>query len=216
MRMILNRLQGAGFTLNPEFNLASREIKYFGHFLSAESIKVLPERAKAIENYPRPQNLQAVRKFLDMVGFYARFISIYSRVAEPLHGLKWEGAKFVWHDEQQGAFESHKETLFQAPVLHIPVFSKEFVQCTDASSLAISTVLHQRVNGEIVPTAYYSRLLTSPEGRYSVCEKECFASLLGFERCRTYLEHKKFVLECENLSLCWLLNCSKDLGRLGH
>jgi hypothetical protein len=70
----------------------------------------------------------------------------------------------VRNDEQQGAFESLKETLCQAPVLHIPDFSKEFVLCTDASSFAISVVLHQRVNGELAPIAYYSRLLTSRNG----------------------------------------------------
>jgi hypothetical protein len=151
MRMVLDRLQGAGFTLNPDkVTLASREIKYLGYLLSAEGIKILPERVTAIQNYPRPQNLRAVRRFLGMVGFYARFIPDYSRVAEPLHALKRKGAKFVWNAEQQGAFESLKESLCKAPVLQIPDFGKEFVLCTDASNLAISAVLH-RVNGELAP-----------------------------------------------------------------
>jgi hypothetical protein len=39
---------------------------------------------------------------------------------------------------------------------------------------------------------------------------------MGCERCRSYLEHKEFELECDDLSLCWLLRRTKDVGRLGQ
>jgi hypothetical protein len=101
-------------------------------------------------------------------------------------------------------------------VLQMPDFSKDFVLSTDASDLAISAVLQQRVEGHLAPVAYYSRLLTPSERRYSTYEKECLAILFGCERCRCYLEHKEFELECDNLSLCWLLRRTKDVGRLGR
>jgi hypothetical protein len=40
--------------------------------------------------------------------------------------------------------------------------------------------------------------------------------VFGCEKCRTYLEHRKFELHCDNLSLCWLLKRAKDVGRLGR
>jgi hypothetical protein len=89
MQTVLSRLQSAGFTLNPDkITLASREIRYLGHLFSADGIKVLPERVASIESYPRPQNLRSVRRFVGMVGIYARFIPDYSQMAEPLHALK--------------------------------------------------------------------------------------------------------------------------------
>lgn len=127
MRMVLRRLQNAGFTLNPDkITMVSREIKYLGHLLSAEGIRVLPERVASIQNYPCPQNLRGVRRFVWMVGFYARFIPDYSRLAEPLHALKRKGAKFVWTADQQTAFERLKKSLCEAPLLQTPEFSKEF------------------------------------------------------------------------------------------
>jgi hypothetical protein len=39
---------------------------------------------------------------------------------------------------------------------------------------------------------------------------------MGCERCRSYLEHKEFEIECDNLSLCWLLKRAKDVDRLGR
>ena len=35
-------------------------------------------------------------------------------------------------------------------------------------------------------------------------------------KCRSYLEHKEFELQCDNLALCWLLKRVKDIGRLGR
>jgi hypothetical protein len=66
-----------------------------------------------------------------------------------LHGLKKKGVRFVWGNEHQLAFESLKLALCEAPVLQIPDFNKEFVLMTDASDLAVSAVLHQRVEGEL-------------------------------------------------------------------
>jgi hypothetical protein len=75
-------------------------------------------------------------------------------------------------------------------------------------------LLHQRVDEQLTPTSYFSRLLTPVEQGYSTYEKECLAVLFGFERCRPYLEHKVFELHCDNFSLCWLLNRAKNVGRL--
>jgi hypothetical protein len=74
LREVLGRLQKAGFTLNREkVHFAQSEIKFLGHSLSGDGIKILPERVKAIEQFPSPRNLKAVRPFLGMVGFYASF-----------------------------------------------------------------------------------------------------------------------------------------------
>jgi hypothetical protein len=151
-----------------------------------------------------------------MVGFYSRFIPDYSHKTAVLHALKKKGVKFEWNDDHQKAFEGLKLALIEPPVLQIPDFSKEFVLATDASDVAVSAVLHQRVDGQLAPVSYFSRLLTPVEQRYSTYEKECLAVLFGCERCRPYLEHKVFELQCDNLSLCWLLKRAKDVGRLGR
>ena len=86
---------------------------------------------------------------------------------------------------------------------------------TDASDVAVSVVLHQDVNRTLAPIAYYSRILTAPERRYNTYE-ECLVVLFGCEKCRSYLEHKEFLLDCDNLALCWLLRKANDVGRLGR
>ena len=119
-------------------------------------------------------------------------------------------------EEQQASFESLKTALCEAPVLQVPDFEKEFVLVTDASDIAVSAVLKQRVNGQLAPVAFYSKLLGAAERRYSTYEKECLAIVFGCERARSYLEHKEFELHCDNLVLCWLFRNVKNVGRLGR
>ena len=56
---------------------------------------------------------------------------------------------------------------------------RTFLLATDASDIAVSAVLNQRVNGELAPVAYYSKLLSSEKRRYSTYEKECLAVVFG-------------------------------------
>jgi hypothetical protein len=55
LRVVLHKLQDAGFTLNPQkITIAAAEIKYLGHLLSAQGIRVSPDRTEAIQKYPPP------------------------------------------------------------------------------------------------------------------------------------------------------------------
>ena len=117
--------------------------------------------------------------------------------------------------EHQSAFESLKQASSEAPVLQISDFQKEIFSVTDASDLAISAMLNQRVGEDLVPQSYYSRLLRPVERRYSTYEKERHASLFGCEKCTSYLEHKEFEIQCDNLALCWSLKRFKGIIRLG-
>jgi len=96
VRKVLSRLQRSGFTLNPDKVVSgASEIKYFGHLLSARGVKFIPERVTAIQKYTSPTNLKSLRRFIGMVGFYARFISGYADIVAVLHELK-NGVAFVW------------------------------------------------------------------------------------------------------------------------
>ena len=112
---------------------------------------------EAIKNHPRPTNLRTSRRFLGTIGFYDWFIPNFSGKASVLHALKKKVERFVWQDKQQAAFESLNLSLCEAPVLQIPDFQIEFVFVIDASNLAVSVVLHQRIDGELATILYYSR-----------------------------------------------------------
>ena len=110
--------------MNPDkVVFGATEIKYLGHQISARGVSILAERVQAIECYPPPTNLRGVRRFMGMVGFYARFVPGYSDIAIALHNLTRKGVSFVWGEEQQRAFDQLKRALCEAPVLQVPDFS---------------------------------------------------------------------------------------------
>lgn len=39
--------------------------------------------------------------------------------------------------------------------------------------------------------------------------------IYGCGKCRPYLEHREFELQCDNLALCWLLKRTREVGRQG-
>jgi hypothetical protein len=49
------------------------------------------------------------------------------------------------------------------------------VLATDASEVAVSAVLQQRVDSSLVPISYHSRVLTPGKRKYSTYEKEYLA-----------------------------------------
>ena len=120
VRTVLRRLRDAGFTLNPtKMTIGAREATYLGHCMSSRGISVLPDRVAAIRELTRPTNSRSLRQFIAMAGFYARFVPNFSKRAAPLHALKKKGAKFLWAEEHQTAFESLKQAFCEAPVLQV-------------------------------------------------------------------------------------------------
>ena len=75
-------------------------------------------------------------------------------------------------------------------------------------------MLNQRVEEGLDPGSYYSHLQSSAERRYSTYRKECLAVLFGCLKCRSYLEHKEFEFQYDNLAVYWILQTVKDIGRL--
>lgn len=54
--------------------LEARKIEYLGHFISVEGVAIDPRKVKIIADWPAPKNINQLRSFLDLVGYYRRFV----------------------------------------------------------------------------------------------------------------------------------------------
>lgn len=168
----------------------------------------------AIREFPVPQSLKEVQRFLGLAGWYHRFIPNFSDKAYPLHALKQKKATWSWTKECQKAFDTIKHDLSNAPVLVPPDLTKLFQVQTDASEVGLGAVLTQDSEGEEHVVAYASRLLHGAEKSYSVSEKECLAVIWAVEKWRSYLEGRPFEVVTDHSALTWVFQHPKLSSRL--
>ena len=147
------------------------------------------------------KQLENIKQFLGLIGYYRRFIPEFAKIAKPLTLLTKLGITFHWDQPQQEAFEKLRDLIITEPILQYPNFKKSFIVTTDASNYAIGTVLSQGKIGEDLPIAYASRTLNDAETRYATIEKELLAILFGVENFRPYLYGKKFTLVTDHRPL---------------
>lgn len=105
-------------------------------------------------------SVKETRGFLDITGYYRKFIHHYGVIAKPLTELLRKGSLFHWTPTANLAFQTLKKALITASVLALPDFSKVFIIETDASDGGIGAVLIQEGH----PLAYVSRSL-GPKNR---------------------------------------------------
>ena len=72
LREVLTRINKEGLTLNKsKCRIGVQELQFLGHLVSAQGIKILPERVSAVKNFPEPTNKTFLMQFLGMVNFAA-------------------------------------------------------------------------------------------------------------------------------------------------
>lgn len=178
----------------------SKEVNYLGHLISKEGVKVDPQKLVAMQEWPAPKNLKALRGFLGLTGYYRKFIKGYGAIASPLTCLLRKNV-FSWNDKAQAAFEELKEAVVSPPVLRLPDFIKMFVVECDASGEALGAVLMQ----EGQPLAYFSQALKGRNLTLSTYEKELLAFVMAVRKWRHYLLGQSFKVRTDQQVLKYLL-----------
>ena len=127
------------------------EVKFLGHVVNKDGIKVDPSKIEAVEKWRRPETPTEIRQFLGLVGYYRRFIENFSKIAQPLMLLTHKDRSFDWGEKQEEAFRLLKEKLCNAPILSLPDGSDDFIVYCDASGQGLGCVLMQR--GKVIAYA---------------------------------------------------------------
>ena len=177
LSQVLSRFAKAGLKLKlSKCSFLKHQISFLGHSVDREGIHTLDDKIRAVCNFPTPENVDQIRSFIGLAGFYRQFIKGFSSIAQPLTALLKKDTPFTWSEQQETAFASLKQALCNAPVLAFPDFSRDFTLCTDASSTGLGAALMQKDNnGKMRAIAFASRLLNKAELNYSVTHKEALA-----------------------------------------
>ena len=215
--LVFTNLRKANLKLHAsKCKFTTKQVKYLGHIVSKDGLRVNPENTDKILNAKSPTNQKQVKSVLGMMGYYCKFIRNYAKIAAPLHDLLKKDKKFLWTEEAENAFQELKHKLVTAPILRYPQFDSEFILSTDSSDFSIGYVLSQVHDGKELPICYGGRALCNNELKWHITDKEGLALVEGIQHFRHYLANTKFTVFTDNVSVKYLQNIKDCQGRLGR
>ncbi|GFW50181.1 transposon Tf2-6 polyprotein [Trichonephila clavipes] len=217
LRTIFQRLSSYGLKLNiSKCVFGVTELIFLGHFITPDGIKPLPDKVQAVLDYKQPETVGCLRKFLGLFNFYRRFLPKAAEqqylLSEFLKGSKGknDSKPLNWSSEAITAFQRCKQALADAALLAHPSPSAPLALHVDASDYAIGGALHQVVNSELQPLAFFSRKLTSSEKSYSAYDRELLAIYSAIRHFRYMLEARDFTVFTDHKPLTYAFRQKSD------
>ena len=194
LRLLFEALKQFGLVINrAKCVFGARELKFLGHRGMSEGIRPLEEKVGAVQQFQQPKRVKSLQRFLGMLNFYRRFLPGIASVLRPLtDALVGAPKHLVWTEKMMSSFVEAKTRLARATLLVHPRCCAQLCLRTDASEKAIAGALHQVIEGQERPLAYFSRQTTTAEARYSAYDLELLAIYSAMLHFRHFLEGRDF------------------------
>ncbi len=175
----------------------------------------MDDKISAIKNFPQPRNVENVRSFLGLCGYYRLFIRGFARTASPLTQLLRKEVPFHWNAPQDKNFNDLKSALINAPASAFPDYTVPFTLYTEASALGLGAVLIQPdTRGKNHAIAYDSRTLNQAEANHSVTHLETLAIVWALKHFRDIILGYPITVFTDHAPVTELFNCRNLTGRL--
>ena len=153
-------------------------------------------------------NIKQLQSFIGMINFYSKFAHKYAETTAPLYKLLKKGARFIWTEKQQTAFDTIKEKFQKDLILMHPNPNRSYILYTDSSNAAIGGALAQLHDfGEEKIITFVSRTLKPSEVLYFVTGNELFSLVYCLKKLRTYLIYSKVVIKTDHKPLIFMKSC---------
>lgn len=197
LEMVFKRFEEFGLTINlAKCSFAQTQIEFLGYHVSSVGIRPLDDKVKAISDFPRPETVEQMRRFLGMINFYRLHLpNAVKHQAELnkflLNAKKKDKSIISWDESALSAFEQCKLSLKSAVTLAHPLKNAPLSLMTDASDSCVGAVL-QQWNGEVwTPLGFYSKKMTITQSKYSTYDRELLAIYLAIQYFRNQLEGRE-------------------------
>ena len=187
------------------------ELRYMGHILSDEGLKIDANKVKAVSETKEPTSANEWRSFLGLVGFLSKFIRNYATLAEPLRKLTGKDVPWCLGENEQRSYDALKQAITSTDVMAYYKENAETNLLVDVSPFGLGAILTQKQpNGDFRPVAYASRTLNAVERRYSQIEREALAILWSIQSFEVYLCGMDFTVYTDSRPLERVFSSSHD------
>ena len=188
------------FLKSSKCTFRQQELKYLGHIVMCHCVKVDNKKIIAMLSWPAPQTIIELQGFLELTGYYRKFVQGYGVIARPLTNLLKKN-QFGWSEEAEEAIRRLKQAMSSTPTLAMQNFQDTFIIKADASGDGIRAVLQQQ--GQ--PIAFMSRALRVSKKSCSIYAKEMLAIIVAIRMWRPYILGQKYIIQTDQQSLKYLL-----------
>lgn len=196
------------------------QVEYLGHLITGDGVLPSDYNIDKVKKFSVPANVDEVRSFLGLTGYYRKYVPNYASVAEPLTRLTKKKVSFSWGAEQQAAFDHFLVALTRAPILVYPDRQKVQVLSVDASGKGLGAVLSQvddaatMTNERVI--SYASRGLRGSERNYAITHLEALAVVWGVTHYKHYLKGRHFILITDHSSLVYIFRPTRLTPKLSR
>jgi len=208
LKLVVDRLRDASLTLKPsKYQFGTEQVEFLGFVVKNGEIR--PGREKGLIPGPVPCDVNSVRRFLGLTGFFRRFVHGYATIAGPLTALLCKGVKFQWADGQEQAFRKLQNALVGDTVQTMFRRDAEVTELhSDANADGLGAVLLQSMKkGDGLRLVYCaSRKTSDAESRYHSSKLELLCLVWAVNKLRQFLLGIKFVILTDCQALVYLNN----------
>lgn len=210
--LLFQRLNEHGLVINPsKCQFGQKSLEFLGHVIDARGCRPLPSEVDAIREFPLPQTVKQLRRFIGLVNFFRRFIRQCAQRLAPLtDALKGNPKKLSLSESAISAFNDIKDAISnKTRLVHLKPLAPLRLT-TDASNVAVGALLEQLQDDEWLPLSFFSKRLSPAQSRYSTFSRELLAIYLSIRNFRHILEGRTFTVLTDHKPLTNALNAKQD------
>ncbi|KAF8736353.1 hypothetical protein RHS02_06331, partial [Rhizoctonia solani] len=157
-------------------------VDYLGITISPKGFSMDQKKIEAVTSWPQPKSVKQVQAFLGFVNYLHHFIPNFSSVACLLHNLTKKETPWSWGNLEEEAFQELKSLVTQALVLLHSNPDLPYYLETNASGVAMGTILSQCGEDNCLhPVAYMSKSFSGAKTNYDTHDKELLAIIKALE-----------------------------------
>ena len=218
LERVLDRLVKHGLKINiKKSEFGKEKLEFLGFEVNAQGVEPNADKVRAIAEMPIPSKIAHVKRYLGMIGYYARHIPHFATLRSPLNEYmsrpRSENRQPAQlNAEQIQAFHGLNDALCNAALLYHPRHDATLTIHTDSSSIGVGGVLNQ-INPELnqlEPLFFFSKKLDTAWKDHAIYRKELEAAYLTVKRLAKFLIGQKTILYVDNSALYHALRNPKD------
>lgn len=210
VKIVIERLTKANLIINKDkCNFFSTQVALLGFIIDVNGKRIDPNKLANINEWLPPTTGKQVMSYMGTFNFFRDYVPLISTISAPLDALRNTPGTFKLNKLQLRCFNTLKNLLVSAPILHYADFSLPFYVATDASNFGIGVVLYQLPDGEKNPKniryiAFVARSLQPSERNYSATQRELLAIVFALKKLHYYLWGRHFTLFTDHRALTFM------------